>query len=95
MRLCCDDICFLTQASTGRNQLQNHHNLASSGLSGDEVSLATVECSNHFEHTQQFLSNTKLALVIPGGLDDIKTEVVLQYKEHILKRNRCFDVNKT
>ena len=29
---------------------------------GDKASLATVESSNHFVHTQQFLSNAKLTL---------------------------------
>ena len=34
IRLSCDDFCLLTQVNTGRKQLQNHHNLVSSGLSG-------------------------------------------------------------
>ena len=33
MRLSYDDFCLLTQANTGRNQLQNCHNLSHSGLS--------------------------------------------------------------
>ena len=44
---------------------------------GDEASPATVECSNHFEHTQQFLFNAKntltviLSVVTPKPSDDV------------------------
>ena len=31
---------------------------------GDEVSLAIIECSNHFAHTQQFSSNGNLTLLV-------------------------------
>ena len=59
MRLCCDDICFLTQASTGRNQLQNHHNLASSGFSVNManrtliwVKLSDKHLTNYFPESE-------------------------------------------
>ena len=29
------------------------------------------------------------------GVVDIKTKVVFQQEDHIIKRNLCFDVNKT
>ena len=48
---------------------------------GNEVNLVTVECSNQFAHTQQFLSNAKLTLVNIH----LKTFILLDLNQFLAK----------